>query len=154
MTYTPTHSSPVSTEELTYDPYAKIVINTHKPAYAGVTPEVLEAHQVTSLSNNERIRRDLVTKYENSIDKVRDYLIENLDELEEYAVEIARLLDIELSRTVEVEVNVTYNLTVELEAGKDVSDLNEWDFDLTISESNNDFEISDYSTDVIYVRES
>ena len=148
------HAKPESSDELTYDPYAKIVINTHQPVYSGVTPEVLEAHEVTSLYRNDSIRRDLVLKYENAIDNVRDYLIENLDGLEEYAVEIAKLLDIELSRTVEVAVNVTYNLTVELDAGKDVDDLSEWDFDFSISESNSDFEISDYSADVIYIRES
>jgi len=140
--------------EVTYDPYAKIVVNVHQPVYAGTTTLELYAHEVTSLKNNDKLRTQRLTKLDASIEDVRNYLIDNYEELDNHADEIAALLDIELVKTVEVMVNVTFNTTVELAIGKDVSDIDYSDFELTIESSNSDFEISDYDTDVIYIRES
>jgi hypothetical protein len=155
MQYTPKHKNPEATpEELAYDPYAKVVVNVHQPVYSGVTPLVLEAHEVTSLKNNDTLRQKRIAKLDASIEDVREYLIENYEELDEHAKTIADLLDIELVKTVEVDVNVTFRTTIELEVGKDVDDLGYHDFDFNIESSNNDFEISDFDSDVIYVRES
>jgi len=156
MTYSPKHASPIIptvTEELTYDPYAQVVVNV-SPNYSSVIPELMEAHQLSSLKNNETVRSNRIVKLNGQIDNVRDYLIENYDELDSHADEIARLLDIELSRTVTVDVNVTFSTTIELEVGKDADDLGYFDFDFTIDSASTDFEISDYDSDVIYIRES
>jgi len=155
MEYKPKHASTETTpEELAYDPYAKIVVNVHEPVYAGVTPEVLEAHQVTSLKNNDTLLKKRFAKLNGQIDNVREYLLENYDELDSHADEIARLLEIDLSKTVEVEVNVTFRTTIEIDPSKDVDDLGGYDFDFTIESASTDFEISDYDSDVIWVRES
>jgi hypothetical protein len=154
MQYTPKHAKTnQEPEALVYDPYAKVIINVSQ-SHQGVTPEVLEAHQVTSLKNNEAIRSQRIVKLNGQIDNVRDYLIENYEELDNHADEIARLLEIELSKTVEVEINVTFRTTLEIDASKDVDDLDGYDFDFTIDSSSNDFEISDYDSDLIYIRES
>jgi hypothetical protein len=155
MKYTAKHASPeTTTEEVAYDPYAKIVVNVHQPVYSGVTPLVLEAHEVTSLKNNDTLRQKRIAKLDAGIESVREYLVENYNDLELHADEIAALLDIELVKTVEVDVNVTFSTTIELEVGKDVDDISYFDFDFNIESSNSSFEISDFDSDVIYIRES
>jgi len=138
--------------ELVYDPYAKIVVNV-SPSYASVTPEVLEAHQVTSLKNNETIRTQRIVKLNGQIDNVREYLLENYDELDNHADEIARLLDIELTNEVTVDVNVTFSVTMTLPMGTDADSVEGHDFSFDVISENSDYEITDYDTYVIYCNE-
>jgi len=154
MTYAPKHASTETvTDELTYDPYAKIVVNTHQPVYSGVTPKVLEAHEVTSLYSNKAILASRNTKLEGRIDNVRDYLIENYDELGDHADEIARLLDIELTNEATVDVNVTFSVTMTLPVGTDADSVEGHDFSFDIISENSDYEIQDYDTFVVYCNE-
>jgi len=138
--------------ELVYDPYAKIVVNV-SPSYASVTPEVLEAHQVTSLKNNETLRTQRIVKLNGQIDNVREYLLENYDELDNHADEIARLLDIELTNEVTVDVNVTFSVTMTLPMGTDANDVEGHDFSFDVISENSDYEITDYDTCTIYCTE-
>lgn len=140
-------------QEVTYDPYAKVVINTHKPVYSGVTPHTLEAHEVTSLYNNKEVLSSRNTKLETRIENVREYLIENYDELGDHADEIARLLDIELTNEVTVDVNVTFSVTMTLPVGIEADSVEAHDFSFDISSENSDYEIQDYDTFVCYVTE-
>ena len=153
MQYTPKHKNTEATsEELVYDPYAKIVVNV-SPSYSSVTPEVLEAHQVTSLKNNEEIRKQRIIKVNGQIDNVRDYLLENYNELDNHADEIARLLDIELTNEVTVDVNVTFSVTMTLPMGTDANDVEAHDFSFDVINENSDYEIQDFDTYVIYCNE-
>lgn len=153
MTYEAKHSNPnQEPEALVYDPYAKIVVNV-SPSYSSVTPEVLEAHQVTSLKNNEELRKQRIIKTNGQIDNVRDYLIENYDELGDHADEIARLLDIELTNEVTVDVNVTFSVTMTLPMGTDANDVEGHDFSFDLISENSDYEIQDFDTYVIYCNE-
>jgi len=153
MEYKPKHASTETTpEELVYDPYAKIVVNV-SPSYSSVTPEVLEAHQVTSLKNNEEVRKQRIIKVNSQIDNVRNYLIENYDELGDHADEIARLLDIELTNEVTVDVNVTFSVTMTLPVGTDADSVEGHDFSFDITSENSDYEIQDYDTYVVYCTE-
>jgi len=68
-----------------------------------------------------------------NLDKCREYLLENLDELDDHAIEIAKILDIDLSTTATVTLNVTINLDLTIPAGFDVDDLDEYDFDISVS---------------------
>jgi len=138
--------------ELVYDPYAKIVVNV-SPSYASVTPEVLEAHQVTSLKNNETVRTQRIIKLNGQIDNVREYLLENYNELDNHADEIARLLDIELTNEVTVDVNVTFSATITLPMGTDANDVEGHDFSFDLISENSDYEIQDFDTYVIYCNE-
>lgn len=142
-----------STSELTYDPYAKVVVNTHQPVYSGVTPLVLEAHEVTSLYNNKAIQSNRIVKYNTQIENVRHYLIENYDYLEEHADEIARLLDIELTNEVTVDVNVTFSVTMTLPIGIEADSVDGSDFSFEITSQNSDYEVQDYDTFVVYCNE-
>jgi hypothetical protein len=154
MKYTPKHASPTpATEELAYDPYAKIVVNVHQPVYSGVTPLVLEAHEVTSLKNNDTLRQKRIAKLDASIENVREYLIENYDELGEHADEIARWLDIELTNEVTVDVNVTFSATMTLPIGIDADSVEGHDFSFDLISENSDYEIQDFDTFVVYCNE-
>lgn len=154
MTYTPKHASTETvTEEPTYNPYDKVVINVHQPVYSGVTPKVLEAHEVTSLFSNKTILASRNTKLEGRIENVREYLIENYEDLESHADEIARLLDIELTNEVTVDVNVTFSVTMNLPIGIDADSVDGSDFSFDLISENSDYEIQDFDTFVVYCNE-
>jgi hypothetical protein len=154
LNYKPKHAKETEvTEELTYDPYAKIVVNVHQPVYSGTTPKVLEAHEVTSLHNNFDARTKRVVKLESQIENVREYLVENYDELDEHADEIARLLGIELTNEVTVDVNVTFSVTMTLPIGIEADSVEGHDFNFDITSENSDYEIQDYDTFVVYCNE-
>ena len=154
LNYKPKHAKETEvTEEPTYDPYAKIVVNVHQPVYSGVTPLVLEAHEVTSLKNNDTLRQKRIAKLDASIENVREYLVENYEELGEHADEIARLLDIELTNEVTVDVNVTFSVTMTLPIGIEADSVEGQDFSFHIESQNSDYEIADYDSFVVYCTE-
>ena len=80
-------------------------------------------------------------------DKLKDYLVENFDEIgEEHATEIANIFGMDLSKTVDVEFNVTIKATISIPVNEDVSDLSVYDFDVEISSS--EYEIDEYDADI------
>ena len=81
-------------------------------------------------------------------DKLKDYLVENYDELGEHATEIANIFSIDLSKEVEVEFNVTIKATVSIPVNEDVSDLSVYDFDITIESNESKYEIQDFDADI------
>lgn len=141
------------TPEVSYDPYAKIVINK-KPDYYS-TGEFVEmtGYELSSIVRNEAIHRTENIKRANAISNLEEYLVENYDDLESHADAIAELLGLSLTKTVEIEVNVTFTITAELKAGVDVDTIDEYNLEFTVDSTTDDFEISDYSSDVIYSRE-
>jgi len=141
------------TPEVSYDPYAKIVINK-KPDYYS-TGEFVEmtGYELSSIVRNETIYRTESVKRANAISDVEGYLVENYDDLEGHAEAIAELLGLSLTKTVEVEVSVTFTITAELKAGEDVDSIYGYNLEFTVDSTTDDFEISDYSSDVIYSRE-
>lgn len=143
----------LTTPELTYDPYAKIVVNTHQPVYSGVTPVILEAHQVTSLKNNESRITQRLSKLDSQIESVREYLVENYDELEEHADEIARILGIQLTNEVVIDVNVTFSVTMTLPIGIEADSVDGSDFSFSLESENSDYEVQDYDSFVVYCSE-
>ena len=84
-----------------------------------------------------------------AIDKLKDYLVENYDEIgEEHATEIANILVIDLSKTIDVEFNVTIKATVSIPVNEDASDLSVYDFDIEISSNESKYEIEEYDADI------
>jgi hypothetical protein len=141
------------TPEVSYDPYAKIVINK-KPDYFSTGDFVeMTGYELSSIVRNETIYRTESVKRANAINDVEGYLVENYDDLESHADAIADLLGLSLTKTVEIEVNVTFTITAELKAGTDVDTIDEYNLEFTVDSTTDDFEISDYSSDVIYSRE-
>ncbi len=87
-------------------------------------------------------------------DKLKDYLVENYDEIgEEHATEIANIFGIDLSKTVDVEFNVTIKATVSIPIGKDVDDLSVYDFDVEISSNESEYEIEEFDADIDSINE-
>jgi hypothetical protein len=108
---------------------------------------------VTSLFNNKELQAKNISKYRTQIENVREYLIENYDDLESHADEIARLLDIELTNEVTVDVNVTFSVTMTLPIGIEADSVDGHDFSFVIESENSDYEIQDYDSFVVYCTE-
>ena len=134
-----------------YDPKATIVVR--KGYYYG-TP----SDSKFDLENADDISRafwrvDALTetnqRNSRAQDKLKDYLVENFEDIgEEYANEIADIMGIELSKSVEVEFNVTIKATITIPVNEEVSDLSTYDFDVEISSSNNEYEIEEFDADI------
>jgi hypothetical protein len=87
-------------------------------------------------------------------DKLKEYLIENYEEIgSEHSDEIARILGIDLHKTVDVEFNVTIKATITIPMDKDVEDLSVYDFDITIESNESDYEIEESDADIESIRE-
>ena len=57
-------------------------------------------------------------------------------------------MGIDLSKTVDVEFNVTIKATITIPVNEEVSDLSTYDFDVEISSNNNDYEIEEFDADI------
>jgi hypothetical protein len=134
-----------------YDPKATIVVR--KGYYYG-TP----SDSKFELENADDISRafwrvDALTetnqRNSRAYDKVKDYLVENYDEIgEEHATEIANILSIDLSKEIEVEFNVTIKATISMPVNEDVSDLSVYDFDITLESNESKYEVQDFDADI------
>jgi len=134
-----------------YDPKATIVVR--KGYYYG-TP----SDSKFDLENADDISRtywrlDALQETNNrnsrAQDKVKDYLVENYDEIgEEHATEIANILGIDLSKEVEVEFNVTIKATISMPVNEDVSDLSVYDFDITLESNESKYEVQEFDADI------
>ena len=118
-----------------YDATAKIIIQDRSEfPYKEVETD---AYNISAdLANLKSLRKSNVEWYAKK-DKVRDYLIENYEDIEEHAVEIAEILEIELTRTYDIIVTVSHSFSVEVGVGEDEPD-----------ESDFSFEVSSYRHDV------
>ena len=98
---------------------------------------------------NDQICARNTTK-SNMIESVKEYLLDNYDELESHADEIASLLDIELTREIEYSVSITATVTVTVAPGDDAESL----ISRNIYVESNDGSISVDDYEVDYVNES
>jgi hypothetical protein len=80
-----------------------------------------------------------------NIDSVKEYLLENYDELGDHADQIASLLDIELTREVEYTVTMTATVTVTVQPGDDAESL--ISDNLYIDSNNRNISVDDYEVD-------
>ena len=136
-----------------YDPHATIVVNKgsyYVKEYAPMTAAELESKLIAHTNLSQR-----VNAYEKCNENVREYLIENYEEIgSEHADEIARLLHIDLVQTVEVQFDVTITTTISLPVGKKFDDLSEYDFDITIESNESDIEVDDFDATIDRMRET
>jgi len=139
-----------------YDPKATILVR--KGYYYG-TPSDAKY----DLENADDISRafwrvDALTETNNRFsrasEKVQEYLTENYDELGDHADEIARLLGIDLTNTIEVEFDVTIKATITIPVGKDASDLSVYDFDIEISSNESEYEIEEFDAEIDRIRDN
>jgi hypothetical protein len=134
-----------------YNPKATMLI---KKGYYYASPEQ-SRYEVENADDISRAfwRVDALTetnqRNSRAQDKLKDYLVENFEDIgEEYANEIANIMGIELSKSVEVEFNVTIKATITIPVNEEVSDLSTYDFDVEISSNNNDYEIEEFDADI------
>ena len=134
-----------------YDPNAEMLI---KKGYYYGTPANAEYATVTADDISRTYWKADALKETNdrnsrAQDKVKEYLVENYDEIgSEHADEIARILGIDLHKTVDVEFNVTIKATITIPMDKDVDDLSVYDFDITIESNESDYEIEESDADI------
>jgi hypothetical protein len=134
-----------------YDPKATIVVR--KGYYYGTPSDSkFDLENADDISRTYwRLEAVQETNNRNSRahDKLKDYLVENFDEIgEEHATEIANILSIDLSKTVDVEFNVTIKATISIPVNEDVSDLSVYDFDIEISSNESKYEIEESDADI------
>lgn len=93
--------------------------------------ELRYGSEITILNNKLHDRNQRISDFNTNINAVRDYLVENYDELEGHADSIADLLGVDLTKTTTFTVVATY--TVEI-----THDINHLptDFDFEIGWSN------------------
>jgi len=87
----------------------------------------------------------VATRQTNMIEAVKEYLLDNYDELESHADEIASLLDIELTREVEYTVTMTATVTVTLTPGDDAESI--ISDNLYIDSNSGSISVDDYEVD-------
>jgi porphobilinogen deaminase len=92
--------------------------------------------------------RSIANTQTSNIDSVKDYLIENYEELGDHADHIASLLDIELEREVTYSVSMSCSVTVTVKCGEDGEDL--ITENLYIDSSDGNISIDDYNVDTVY----
>ena len=134
-----------------YDPKATIVVR--KGYYYGTPSD--SKFEVENADDISRAfwRVDALQSTNNSNsraqDKLKDYLVENFDEIgEEHATEIANIFGMDLSKTVDVEFNVTIKATISIPVNEDVSDLSVYDFDVEISSNESRYEVDEFDADI------
>ena len=134
-----------------YDPNKTIII---KKGYYYASPANLEyanvnADEVSKTYWQKDALQETNNRNSKAYDKVKEYLVENFDEIgEEHANQIAEFLGIELSKSVDVEFNVTIKATVSIPVNEDVSDLSVYDFDIEISSNESKYEIEEFDADI------
>ena len=87
----------------------------------------------------------VATRQTNMIESVKEYLLDNYDELESHADEIASLLDIELTREVEYTVTMTATVTVTVAPGDDAESI--ISDNLYIESNSGSISVDDYEVD-------
>ena len=134
-----------------YDPNAKMVIKKGYYYSTSSNAELLEvkADDVSRTYWQKDALQETNDRNSRAQDKVKEYLVDNFDEIgEEHANEIARILGIDLYKTLEVVFDVTIRATVTVPMEKDVSDLSVYDFDIEISSNESDYEIEESEADI------
>ena len=134
-----------------YDPNAKMVIKKGYYYSTSSNAELLEvkADDVSRTYWQKDALQETNDRTSRAFDKIKDYLVENFDEIgEEHATEIANILGIELSKTIDVEFDVRIKATISIPVNEDVSDLSVYDFDITIESNESKYEIDEYDADI------
>ena len=149
-----TTSAPTFGAEL-YDANKTVII---KKGYYHESPANIEYAEVNADDISRtywRVGALTETNNRNSrtVDSIKEYLVENYEDIgEEHANEIANLLGVDLSKTIEVVFDVTIRATISVPVGKDVEDLSVYDFDIEISSNESEYEIEESEADIDSIR--
>lgn len=92
--------------------------------------------------------RSIADTHATNIESVKEYLIENYDELEDHADQIATMLDIELTREVEYSVSMSATVTITVAMGEDAEDI--INDSLYIDSNTGTISVDNYDIDSVY----
>jgi len=110
-------------EGIKYDGSAIVIINESDSVYDEAKPKVLSAQDVSGIARSMKRTSKELMELKGKVDTVRDYLLENYEELGEHAQEIADLLDLELTKEVSVTVTVEFEVQLSLKPEEDLDDI-------------------------------
>ena len=136
--------TPVPTLAEQYDHWAPVVLELHGEFVSKTVSDLEYAYK--RVDSYRSISNTMTT----NIESVKNYLIENYEELGTHADEIATLLDIELSSEVEYSVSMTVTVTVTVAPGDDAESL--ISRNLYVESNDGNISVDDYEVD--YVNES
>ena len=125
-----------------YDHWAPVVLEL-KGEFVSKTASDIE--YTFKRADTYRSLNDTMTT---NIESVKEYLIENYDDLGHHADELATLLDIELEREVTYSISMSATVTVTVKMGEDAEDL--ITENLYIDSSDSNINIDDYNVDTVY----
>ena len=133
-----------------FDTSSKLVAKKYEDSnliYVEVSP--VDVNDLYSEVARAKAHRDsysaVATLQTNMIESVKEYLLDNYDELESHADEIASLLDIELTREVEYSVTMTATVTVTVAPGDDAESI--ISDNLYIESNSGSISVDDYEVD-------
>jgi chromosome segregation ATPase len=128
---------------------------------------LLEAEVVAKQENVDSLTKQLeearsqhfalrsgIVNYELKIQKVLQYVADELDGDIETIKNIAEQAEIDLTTTKSYELNVTINIDIEVPFGEDGPDTADIESDIDVSVDSYNYTITDYSTDPIYCNEA
>jgi hypothetical protein len=98
--------------------------------------------------------RSGIVNYELKIQKVLQYVADELDGDIDTIKNIAEQAEIDLTTTKSYELNVTINIDIEVPFGEDGPDTADIESDIDVSVDSYIYTITDYSTDPIYCNEA
>ena len=134
--------APVPTLAEQYDHWAPVVLELDGEFVSKTVSDLEYAYK--RVDSYRSISNTMTT----NIESVKNYLIENYDDLGHHADEIATLLDIELEREVTYSVSMSCSVTVTVKMGEDAEDL--ISENLYIDSSDGNINIDDYNVDTVY----
>ena len=141
-------------ENLNYDPTATIVVSD-KVSYVPTDIDVrtVNAFEISRSLRNLEKALEVSSEYNTKMYKVKKYLLENYDELELHADEIAKILDITLEKTIELELSITATVSLSVPVNVTADDISIHDFDLEISCNDYTYDIESAEASVDYINE-
>jgi len=118
---------------LVYDPTASIVIRTGS-LYNDTELKAMDAFAVSCLHRDNAANARKMSDYQTRIANARTWFIENADDYgdEDWFTDLAELLGISLTKTVEVTVEVTYTNRIEVPINFDAENLDSSDFSISV----------------------
>ena len=106
-----------------------------------------------SLRNDYRLLQERGAQYAERVKNVIFELYREGGYDEDTLLAVMRNLDIDTRSTKTFEVNVTFTMDIEYALGEDV-DTSNFDWDLEFDVKSGDYEVTDFSTDIIYSNEA
>lgn len=106
-----------------------------------------------SLRNDYRLLQERGAQYAERVKNVLFELSREGGYDEDTLLAVMRNLDIDTRSTKTFEVNVTFTMDIEYALGEDV-DTSNFDWDLEFDVKSGDYEVTDFSTDIIYSNEA